>query len=163
MRVLVIDDEPDVLLLCRVNLEFAGHEVVGVADPDRGLELAIHDPPDVVVLDVMLPSRDGLSVLRELSAHPATRRVPVVLLTARTRAIDRLRGWEAGCAAYVTKPFAPAELGETIQRVHTSSARQRRRLREATIEELRRHVESPGSSGGDRSPERRRPTSETAT
>jgi DNA-binding response OmpR family regulator len=117
VRVLVIDDEPDVLLLCRVNLEFAGHEVVGASDAEQGLELAMRGSFDAVVLDLMLPSRDGIDVLRELTRDPATAETPVVLLTARTRADDRLRGWEAGCAAYVTKPFEPADLARTIERV----------------------------------------------
>src|ERR671922_168127 len=82
MRVLVIDDEPDVLLLCRVNLQYAGHEVIEALDGERGLELAVSGTPDLIVLDVMLPRRDGLSVLRDLAANPATSGTPVVLLTA---------------------------------------------------------------------------------
>jgi DNA-binding response OmpR family regulator len=147
VRVLVIDDEPDVLLLCRVNLEFAGHEVVGASDAEQGLELAMRGSFDAVVLDLMLPSRDGIDVLRELTRDPATAETPVVLLTARTRADDRLRGWEAGCAAYVTKPFEPADLARTIERVHASSARERRRVRGRAIAELRRRAGTPASRG----------------
>ena len=63
LRVLVIDDEPDVLMLCRVNLELAGHEVIEATNGEAGLELALQERPDVVVLDVMLPRMDGISVL----------------------------------------------------------------------------------------------------
>ncbi|HEX9123285.1 MAG TPA: response regulator [Actinomycetota bacterium] len=143
MRVLVIDDEPDVLLLCRVNLEFSGHEVLQASDADQGIELAIGGAPDLIVLDVMLPSRDGLSVLRELASHPATEGTPVVLLTARTRRTDRLQGWEAGCAGYVTKPFAPMDLTETIEHVHSMSRVDRRLHREAMLTELRRRAVAP--------------------
>jgi DNA-binding response OmpR family regulator len=145
VRVLVIDDEPDVLLLCKVNLEFSGHQVLQASDADQGIELAIAGSPDLIVLDLMLPSRDGLSVLRELASHPATEETPVVLLTAKTRSTDRLQGWEAGCSGYVTKPFAPVDLAETIERVHSMTPDERRRHRGAALAELRRHAVSPTS------------------
>ena len=74
MRVLVIDDEPDVLMLCRVNLELAGHEVIEATNGEAGLELALREQPDVVVLDVMLPKLDGISVLGtwRTTSRPAT-------------------------------------------------------------------------------------------
>src|SRR5215207_7144060 len=107
MRVLVIDDEPDVLLLCRVNLQFAGHEVLEAPNGECGFELATTEAPDVILLDVMLPKRDGISILQDLSEHPVTSTVPVVLLTAKAQIEDQLRGWRAGCGEYVTKPFSP--------------------------------------------------------
>src|SRR4051794_25227903 len=117
MRVLVVDDEPDVLLLCRVNLEIAGHEVMEASNGDRAVELALREAPDVVVLDVMLPRRDGLTVLADLAAHERTRDTPVILLTAKTQVEDRLAGWRAGCAEYLTKPFSPGDLTEAVGRV----------------------------------------------
>lgn len=117
MRVLVIDDEPDVLLLCRVNFEIAGHEVLEALDGEHGLDLAFAQVPDVIVLDVMLPSRDGLSVLGELQGDDRTRGTPVILLTAKTQTQDRRAGWEAGCSEYVTKPFSPVALARTVDRV----------------------------------------------
>jgi two-component system alkaline phosphatase synthesis response regulator PhoP len=136
MRVLVIDDEPDVLLLCRVNLQYAGHEVLEAPDGERGLELATTAEPDVIVLDVMLPERDGISVLRELGEHPATAHVPVVLLTAKAQIEDQLRGWRAGCTEYVTKPFSPAALNNLVDAVASMSGAQRRLRRERAIAEL---------------------------
>jgi len=136
MRVLVIDDEPDVLLLCRVNLQYAGHEVLEAANGERGLELATTEDPDLILLDVMLPERDGISVLRDLTDHPSTAATPVVLLTAKAQIEDQLRGWRAGCSEYVTKPFSPGDLSELIVAIHAMSDEQRRNRRERAIEEL---------------------------
>ncbi len=136
MRVLVIDDEPDVLLLCKVNFEFAGHEVLEAPDGEKGMDLAERERPDLIVLDVMLPNRDGISVLEELGTRFDTREVPVVLLTAKAQAEDQLRGWEAGAAEYVTKPFSPVTLTEVVQRVIEMSPEQRRSRREQALVNL---------------------------
>jgi DNA-binding response OmpR family regulator len=136
LRILVIDDEPDVLLLCRINLEHAGHEVDEAATGEEGLELALADPPDVIVLDVMLPRRDGLSVLEELAATERTCVIPVVLLTAKVRVGDRIRGWTAGASAYVTKPFAPSALADAVRRVSRMTPDQRATLRRETLAHL---------------------------
>jgi DNA-binding response OmpR family regulator len=117
MRVLVIDDEPDVLLLCRVNFELAGHEVLEAPNGELGLELALRERPDVIVLDVMLPVRDGLSILEELLSDLRTAGTPVILLTAKTQMQDRIEGWRAGCSDYVTKPFSPVALAELVEQV----------------------------------------------
>jgi two-component system response regulator RpaA len=132
MRVLVVDDEPDVLLLCRVNLEFAGHEVLEASNGERGVELALGERPDVIMLDVMLPHRDGFSVLEELVKDWRTRETPVILLTAKAQDADQLRGWRAGCTEYVTKPFSPQLLADTVNRVAemTGDERQRHRTEE---------------------------------
>jgi two-component system response regulator RpaA len=136
MRILVIDDEPDVLLLCRVNLQYAGHEVVEASDAERGLELAMSTSPDLILLDVMLPQRDGLSLMRELIEAPATTNTPVVLLTAKAQLEDQLRGWRAGASEYVTKPFSPGDLSDLLVRIRTMTAEQRRQHRERAIREL---------------------------
>jgi two-component system, OmpR family, response regulator RpaA len=136
MRILVIDDEPDVLLLCRVNLQYAGHEVVEASDAERGLELAMSTSPDLILLDVMLPQRDGLSLMRELIEAPATTNTPVVLLTAKAQLEDQLRGWRAGASEYVTKPFSPGDLSDLLVRIRTMTAEQRRQHREGAIREL---------------------------
>ncbi|HLA93646.1 MAG TPA: response regulator, partial [Actinomycetota bacterium] len=112
----MIDDEPDVLMLCRVNLELAGHEVVSAASGEVGLELARSERPDVVVLDVMLPVRDGFQVIGDLSSEQNLADVPVILLTAKTLVEDRLAGWRAGCTEFVSKPFSPSELVELVGR-----------------------------------------------
>jgi DNA-binding response OmpR family regulator len=136
MRVLVIDDEPDVLMLCRVNLDLAGHEVVEAGTGEAGLELARGEPPDVVVLDVMLPARDGLQVLADMAAEDGLREVPVILLTAKTRMKDRLAGWRAGCTEFMTKPFSPVELVEAVSRVHAMTPEQRSARRRHALAQL---------------------------
>ena len=136
MRILVIDDEPDVLLLCRVNLQIAGHQVMEAANGEGGLELALRERPDVIVLDVMLPAKDGLTILGELSADERTAPIPVVLLTAMTQVEDRLAGWRAGCTDYVTKPFSPVALAETVERARSMSARERAKHRDVELARL---------------------------
>ena len=136
MRVLVIDDEPDVLLLCRVNLEIAGHEVVEASDGIAALEMALTASPDVIVLDVMLPHRDGLSVLADLEADDRTSGTPVILLTAKTQVEDRLAGWRAGCTDYVTKPFSPVALTDAVERAATMSSAERDALRSRELKRL---------------------------
>jgi DNA-binding response OmpR family regulator len=122
---LVIDDEPDVLLLCRVNLEHAGHQVLMAASGAEGIELARSERPDVIVLDLMMPQMDGYDVLQQLSVSDDTRSVPVLILTARTRAEDQLRGWRAGAAGYLTKPFAPVSLTANVDRLEHMTSAQR--------------------------------------
>jgi two-component system alkaline phosphatase synthesis response regulator PhoP len=136
VRVLIIDDEPDVLLLCRVNLEFAGHQVLEASSGERGLELATSERPDLIVLDVMLPERDGIAVLEELVDTPETRDTPVVLLTAKAQRSDQLRGWRAGAADYVTKPFSPLALTDTLERIARMTPEERLEHREESLARL---------------------------
>lgn len=136
MRILVIDDEPDVLMLCRVNLELAGHEVVSAASGEVGLELARSERPDVVVLDVMLPVRDGFQVIGDLSSEQNLADVPVILLTAKTLVEDRLAGWRAGCTEFVSKPFLPSELVELVGRVHAMTSEERTEHRRRALARL---------------------------
>jgi DNA-binding response OmpR family regulator len=135
-RVLVIDDEPDVLLLCRVNLEHAGHEVLMAAGGAAGMELARSQRPDVIVLDLMMPQMDGYDVLQQLSGDADTRGVPVLILTARTRAEDQLRGWRAGAAGYLTKPFAPVSLTANVDRLEHMTSAQRESQRADALRTL---------------------------
>jgi DNA-binding response OmpR family regulator len=135
-RVLVIDDDPDVLLLCRVNLAHAGHEVLMALDAERGLEIARTEQPDVIVLDLMLPHLDGFDVMEVLTAEGVMEAVPVLLLTARAGWEDRVRGLQAGATEYVTKPFAPAALTEVLERTHAMSAHERQATRAAALRDL---------------------------
>lgn len=136
MRILVIDDEPDVLLLCRVNLEFDGHEVLEAPDGETGFRMAREEHPDLVVLDVMLPRRDGFSVLRSLHENEETSNLPVVLLTARAQEDDQMRGWLAGADDYVTKPFSPIALTDAITTVLQMSPEQRAARRAEQLSHL---------------------------
>lgn len=137
MRVLVIDDEPDVLMLCRVNLELAGHQVLEAANGEAGLDLALHERPDVIVLDLMLPKLDGLSVLAALTSDEATRDLPVILLTAKTQMEDRRAAWRAGCAEYLTKPFSPVELVRIAERAYGMSVAERSLHSQEELAQLR--------------------------
>lgn len=136
MRVLVIDDEPDVLLLCRVNLSFEGHEVIEASDGPQGLDAALRQKPDIIVLDVMLPHGDGFSLLEELKNRRETTGIPVIMLTAKARGEDQLRGWERGAALYLTKPFSPAALCEAVANVAAMSPAEREKHREQAVRQL---------------------------
>jgi DNA-binding response OmpR family regulator len=114
-KALVIDDEAPIRLLCRVNLEAEGMEVIEAGDGESGLELARSEGPDVVLLDVMMPVLDGWQVAERLIADERTKDIPIIFLTARAELRDRERGLEAGGIAYVTKPFNPLELAVLVE------------------------------------------------
>lgn len=116
-RVLVVDDDPVILHLIRLNLELEGHEVTQAEDGAAALEQARDSHPGVVVLDVMLPKIDGFEVCRRLRQDPETAAIPVVLLSARTLASDMDTGRDAGADEYVTKPFDPLRLVEVVERL----------------------------------------------
>ena len=109
-KVLVVEDEVDIADLIRFNLERAGYEVFKAHDGITGTDVAIKERPDLVVLDLMLPGRDGYGVFRELRRDARTARIPVIMLTARAQTEDRIQGLEAGADDYLTKPFSPKEL-----------------------------------------------------
>jgi protein-histidine pros-kinase len=113
--VVVIDDDHDVSMLCRLQLEAAGFEVAEAHDGAGGLELAETRKPAAIVLDYMLPDTDGVEVLRRLAARPATADIPVIMLTARTRSSDQQAAWEAGVWEYLTKPFDGAVLVAAVR------------------------------------------------
>lgn len=104
-RLLVIDDDPDILALLALNFEAEGFEVLTCTSGVEVEPLTRSTRPDVVILDVMMPERDGLDVLRALKSTPETRDLPVVLLTARSTDADIWRGWQSGTDYYMTKPF----------------------------------------------------------
>src|SRR5258707_14486815 len=106
-RVLVIDDEAPIRLLCRVNLEAEGMDVLEAADGTTGLDLARDQQPDVVLLDVMMPGLDGWRVAEELLEDDRTRGIPIIFLTARAEVRDRARGLALGGGDYGTRAFHP--------------------------------------------------------
>ena len=108
--VMVIEDEREIRDLIRYNLERSGYRVTSVADGEEGLKRLFASRPDAVVLDLMLPGRSGLEVLKEVRGEPATRDLPVLVLTARSTEMDKLLGFEYGADDYLTKPFSPREL-----------------------------------------------------
>jgi DNA-binding response OmpR family regulator len=139
-RVLVIDDQEPIRLLCRVNLEAAGFEVSEAEDGKAGLEAARADPPDAILLDVMMPRMDGWRVFDELLKDERTARVPIVFLTARAELRDQARGLELGGIDYITKPFNPLSLAPLIKnllaRVEHGEAEELRRERLAELRQL---------------------------
>jgi DNA-binding response OmpR family regulator len=137
-KVLVIDDEAPIRLLCRVNLEAEQMIVVEAEEGPSGLELARSERPDVILLDVMMPAMDGWEVLQRLLDDEETREIPIVFLTARAELRDRARGLDLGGVDYVTKPFNPLELAPLVRGVLERVSRgEREALRRERIAELR--------------------------
>jgi DNA-binding response OmpR family regulator len=141
-RVLVIDDEPPIRLLCRVNLEAEGMEVLEAGDGPSGLETARAEQPDVVLLDVMMPGLDGWRVAEELLDDDRTASIPIVFLTARAELRDRARGIDLGGVDYVTKPFNPVELAPLVRELLARvEAGERDEVRREKLSELRALLE----------------------
>jgi DNA-binding response OmpR family regulator len=115
--VLVADDDDDILTLVTFRLERTGYEIVAAHDGEEALRLAFEHAPDLAVLDVMMPKLDGYEVTTRLRQNDSTRRMPVILLTARVQEADIARGFEAGADDYVKKPFSPQELGARVQAI----------------------------------------------
>jgi len=142
-RVLVIDDEAPIRLLCRVNLEAEKMEVVEAKDGPTGLEEAKRTNPDVILLDVMMPTLDGWRVAEHLLDDPTTRDIPIIFLTARAEFRDRARGLDIGGIDYVTKPFNPLELASLVRNLLERIERgERDDLRKEKLTELRALMES---------------------
>jgi len=142
LRVLVIDDEAPIRLLCRVNLEAEGMEVLEADDGHAVLELARRERPDLILLDVMMPGLDGWSVARELLDDERTEGIPIVFLTARAELRDRARGLDLGGVDYVTKPFNPVELAPLVRELTARVERgERDDLRREKVSELRSMLE----------------------
>jgi two-component system phosphate regulon response regulator PhoB len=113
----VVEDEPDIAEVLRFNLERAGYAVEVFARGDAALEAIRRRPPELLVLDLMLPGIDGLELTRLLKRDPATARVPLVMLTARGEELDRIVGLELGADDYIPKPFSPREVVLRIRAV----------------------------------------------
>ena len=116
-KVLVVDDEENIRMLVKFNLEKAGYEVLEASDGNKAIETAVNSTPDIVILDLMLPGIDGLEVCRNLKRHPRTAALPIIMLTAKSDEIDRVIGLELGADDYMTKPFSQRELVARIKAV----------------------------------------------
>jgi DNA-binding response OmpR family regulator len=112
--ILVVDDDPVIQKLLSVNFEMEGYDVLTASDGIEGLEKIRAYAPDLVLLDVMMPRLDGIEVVRRLKQDPKTKKIPIVLLSAKAQSADVSGGLEAGADAYVTKPFDPLELLEKV-------------------------------------------------
>ncbi len=109
-KVLVVEDEPDILEMVRYNLDQAGLDVETAEDAERALQSVQETLPDLIILDLMLPGIDGLDMCRQLKQDARTRHIPILMLTARKEEVDRIVGLELGADDYVVKPFSPREL-----------------------------------------------------
>jgi DNA-binding response OmpR family regulator len=123
LTVLVIDDDPVILELLRVNFEIEGFDVICAADGEEGFRRAQEDQPDIVVSDIMMPKRDGLQLLSDLKGDPTTQQLPVILLSAKAQKTEVKQGLDLGADDYITKPFDPLELIDRLNAVMTRPRR----------------------------------------
>jgi DNA-binding response OmpR family regulator len=123
VTVLVIDDDPVILELLRVNFEIEGFEVICASDGEEGLKRAQTEHPDAVISDIMMPRRDGLQLLADLKADPSTENLPVILLSAKAQKAEVQQGLDMGADDYITKPFDPLELIDRLNAVMTRPRR----------------------------------------
>jgi two-component system response regulator VicR len=117
-RILCIEDHPEMIDLMRLILERRGYEVQGAVGGKAGLEALRRDPPDLVLLDLMMPEVDGWEIFRQLKASSELKKIPVVVVTAKAQGIDRVLGLQiAGVDDYITKPFGPKQLVASVERL----------------------------------------------
>ncbi len=134
--VLVVEDEPDILVLCRVSLAFEGYEVVEARDGEEAMARLRTTPPDVVVLDVMLPRMDGWQVLSAIKSDADLKDLPVVLLTGRAKEQDQYLGWTRGAADHLAKPFSPLALWQVLEDVLGTTPQEEEDRRRLILERL---------------------------
>lgn len=141
-HILVVDDEENILELLQYNLAKQGYQVTTVTSGEDALAASKSEPPDLILLDLMLPGVDGLEVCRSLKANPKTAHVPVVMLTARGEEVDIVSGLELGAEDYITKPFSPRVLLARVRNVLRKKSRPS--AEEETTVQVHRMVINPG-------------------
>jgi DNA-binding response OmpR family regulator len=115
--VLVVDDDPVIVTLLEVNFEMEGFTVISAKDGQDGIDAARSARPDLVISDIMMPRKSGLELVAELKGDPETKRIPVILLSAKAQVADERAGLDAGADDYVTKPFEPLDLVDRVNRL----------------------------------------------
>jgi pilus assembly protein CpaE len=135
-RVLVVDDDSNLLQMLGLMLERAGHTPILVSSGQEGIRIATQSPPDLAIVDVMMPGMSGHDVCRQLRAHPATVDMPILILTARAQAVDRAAALESGANDFMTKPVSPNELETKLDEILSRQA-ETRRGRTVTVFSLR--------------------------
>lgn len=135
-RILIVDDDATMVNLLFAVLEFEGFEAIKALSGMEALRMIEEERPDLVLLDIMMPEMDGFEVLASLRKDPATKKLPVVMLTARTEDRDVFEGWRRGADEYVTKPFDPQRLVEVIRDVLARSYEERLEERARRVDEL---------------------------
>lgn len=122
-RLLLIDDDPNLILLVKDYLEFRGYEVVTAENGREALEVLEHDLPDMIICDVMMPEMDGYSLVRHVREDPRTDWIPVLFLSAKGQSQDRVKGLNTGADVYMVKPFEPEELVAQVESSLKQAAR----------------------------------------
>lgn len=136
-RLLLIDDDPNLILLVKDYLEFRGYEVVTAENGREALEVLENDIPDMIICDVMMPEMDGYSLVKHVREDPRTSWVPVLFLSAKGQSQDRVKGLNTGADVYMVKPFEPEELVAQV---------------ESSLKSAARMAERPGRGGSDAAP-----------
>lgn len=140
-RVLVVDDESAIRTLCRINLELSGMTVLEAEDGRAALDAAEAEKPDLILLDLMMPSPDGWHVAEELLGKDDTRTIPIIFITARNTLRDRARAFSIGAVDYVVKPFDPVTLPDMVARTLARIERgEREELRREQLEALEKQL-----------------------
>ena len=114
-KILVVDDEVNITQILEFSIGAEGYEVITAANGEEAIDKARREQPDLIILDIMMPKIDGYEACRILKANPLTKGIPVVLLTAKGRDIDKRLGYEVGATDYIIKPFSPNKL---VDRIH---------------------------------------------
>jgi two-component system alkaline phosphatase synthesis response regulator PhoP/two-component system response regulator VicR len=135
-KILIVDDDATMVNLLSTILEIDGFETQRALSGKEAFEVLAAGVPDMVLLDIMMPEMDGFEVLARLREDPSTRKVPVIMLTARTDDKDIFEGWRRGADEYVTKPFDPHELVQIIRKVLSRSMEERLEERAQKVETL---------------------------
>jgi DNA-binding response OmpR family regulator len=138
MRILIMEDDPDVRTLLRLVLRLDGHKLIEASTPGDGLRRAVDAQPDLIVLDSHFPEADGIEALRELRDGKETRDVPIIVVSGKGQAKDQTLAFEAGADFYLTKPFDPLTLLTTIREVAGMSASDRAEWRVRQLARLRK-------------------------
>lgn len=136
-RLLLIDDDPNLILLVKDYLEFRGYEVVTAENGREALEVLEQDLPDMIICDVMMPEMDGYSLVKHVRDNPRTSWIPVLFLSAKGQSQDRVKGLNTGADVYMVKPFEPEELVAQV---------------ESSLKQAARIAERPGKGGVDSGP-----------
>lgn len=116
-KILVCDDEPYILLALTDAVETEGYDCITATDGEEALQLAKEEKPDLILLDIMMPGKDGYEVCQELKQDEETKGIPVIMLTAKSQEVDKKRGQEAGADDYITKPFRPSILRKKFKEI----------------------------------------------
>lgn len=133
-RVLVVDDDPMVTRLVRINLELENFEVEEAWDGKTAMRMMRENRPDLLVLDIMMPQMDGWEILKLVREDERLRDLPVVVLTAKVQEKDIARGWRMGADGYIVKPFNPVILADALRKVLEATPEERLALRNEEIE-----------------------------